>query len=594
MKKRIRLVLLALVLFAVMLQPVIPTVNATITEDEYGITCFETFADLKKLCAKSYTEWTKIKYNGTSASFVISQNLTIPENLSLDFTNTGTTVTINKGITVNANYASSTICADSLVINGNLNTGGYNLEIYEKLAVNGTIKLSGNIMLWAGTTLTGSDNIKKVNEASRVFYNYNVYDESALKTALDTASADTRDIDYDIFTIIYEGDTLRLTKSMKVAANTKLSIMGGVTNGGTFIINSGVKLTNNGSIRSSLATKVYGTLVNNTEVYFDSYGLCKMSFADASCYRGNGKLYVGQYQLSAYKNGVTGLNWDIMDVTDNGWYWIIQDAPVLNRPVVTLGNVASTGKIKISWAEVPGAVKYQVYRSTDNQTWGRLITTTDTSIINAKTDPGVTYYYKVRAIASNSSNNSAFSSVKSRMCDLPRPTVTLSNVASTGKVKISWTAVEGAVKYQIQRSLDNKTWEHLAYATGTSATNTKTEAGVTYYYKVRAIAENSSANSAYSSVKSRMCDLAQPILSISLNSSGKPKLSWTKVNGAVKYQVYRSTDNKTWEHLAYVTSTSATNTKAIAGTKYYYKVRAIAENTAANSAYSAVKAVTSK
>ena len=62
----------------------------------------------------------------------------------------------------------------------------------------------------------------------------------------------------------------------------------------------------------------------------------------------------------------------------------------------------------------------------------------------------------------------------------------------------------------------------------------------------------------------------------------------------MKYQIVRSTDNKNWEHLAYSTGTSATNTKAVAGTKYYYKIRAIHSNTDATSAYSAVKYITAK
>ena len=130
--------------------------------------------------------------------------------------------------------------------------------------------------------------------------------------------------------------------------------------------------------------------------------------------------------------------------------------------------------------------------------------------------------------------------------------------------------------------------------TGTSASNTKTDAGTTYYYKIRAIHSSSAANSAYSEIVSRTCDLAQPTLTVKLNSNGKPTLSWTKVTGAVKYQIVRSTDNKNWEHLTYTTNTSATNTKAEAGTKYYYKVRAIHSNSAATSAYSAVKYITAK
>ena len=266
----------------------------------------------------------------------------------------------------------------------------------------------------------------------------------------------------------------------------------------------------------------------------------------------------------------------------------------LPRPEITLSNIAESGKIKISWKKIDGATKYEVYRSTDNKNWSLLKSTTGTSLNNTSTTAGKLYYYKVKAIHEKSAANSAYSEVKNRRCDLPQPVITLSNVASTGKVKISWEKIDGAVQYEVYRSTDKNTWTLLKSTTGTSLTNTGAKAGVLYYYKVKAIASNSTADSAYSAVKSRTCDLARPTLTVKLNSSGKPVLTWTAVESAVKYEIYRSTDNKTWSLLKATTGTKLTNTSAKAGTTYYYKVRAIASISNANSAYSPVKSVTAK
>ena len=261
----------------------------------------------------------------------------------------------------------------------------------------------------------------------------------------------------------------------------------------------------------------------------------------------------------------------------------------LPQPKITLSNVASTGKIKISWEKIDGATKYEVYRSKDNKTWSLLKSTTSTSLTNTSATAGTTYYYKVKAIASSSAANSAYSTVKSRTCDLAQPTISsLTITASTGKIKIKWGAVEGATKYELYCSTDNQTWKKLTATTGTSINHNSAVAGTKYYYKVRAISSNSAANSAYSAVKYGTCDLARPTLTVKLNTSGKPYLSWTKIEGAVKYEIYRSTDNKTWSLLKTTTGTKLTNTSTVAGTTYYYKVRAIASNTAANSAYSTV------
>ena len=70
-------------------------------------------------------------------------------------------------------------------------------------------------------------------------------------------------------------------------------------------------------------------------------------------------------------------------------------------------------------------------------------------------------------------------------------------------------------------------------------------------------------------------------------SSGKPQLTWNAVAGATSYEVYRSTSQfGTYSLLGTTAATSYTNTGAVAGTTYYYKVKAICGNGA--SAYSNV------
>ena len=266
----------------------------------------------------------------------------------------------------------------------------------------------------------------------------------------------------------------------------------------------------------------------------------------------------------------------------------------LAAPEITLSNIASSGKIRVDWEPIEGAVKYSVYVSTDNENWSRLITTKGTSIDHISAEAGTRYYYKVRAISDVRYANSASSAVKSRLCDLARPVLTLSNIASSGKIKVQWESIEGAVKYKVYVSTNNKDWSHLTTTTNTSVNHTSAVAGTRYYYKVMAIAENTYANSAYSTVKNRLCDLARPTLKVTLNGKGKPVLSWNEVEGAVKYMVYRSTDKENWSYLITTTKTSVTNTGVKSGTTYYYKVKAVAENTNANSAFSDVKSVSIK
>ena len=95
---------------------------------------------------------------------------------------------------------------------------------------------------------------------------------------------------------------------------------------------------------------------------------------------------------------------------------------------------------------------------------------------------------------------------------------------------------------------------------------------------------------------SKVCDLAKPVISVSRNSSGDPKVTWKKVTGADKYYVYRATSKSgTYKKVKTTTNKYWTDTTAVAGKTYYYKVKAVSTATSdANSAFSAVKNCTAK
>ena len=268
------------------------------------------------------------------------------------------------------------------------------------------------------------------------------------------------------------------------------------------------------------------------------------------------------------------------------------NAPNPGMPTVTATNIASSGKIKLTWTAVDDAVKYEVWRSASkNSGYTKLTTVKGTSCTNTSAKSGETYYYKVRAISIYEAYGDFGTAVK-RACDLAQPVVKLSNVASTGKIKLTWTAVDGAVRYEIWRSTsENGKFTKLTSTSKTSCTNTSAKAGEKYYYKVKAIAADSNANSAYSAAKGLTCDLQQPSAKIVL-WSGHPKLTWNAVDGAVKYEVYRATSkNGTYKKVITTTKPEYYNSSAKAGTTYYYKVKAVSSVTDANSAFSAIKSI---
>jgi len=197
----------------------------------------------------------------------------------------------------------------------------------------------------------------------------------------------------------------------------------------------------------------------------------------------------------------------------------------LLAPSISVTSVPSSGKPKISWSAVENAVKYSVYRSlSESGTYVLVSSTTKTSLVHNKATAGTKYYYKVVALDSNGTA-SVDSNIVSRTCKCPRPQVTASVLSSSGKIRLSWEKVTGAVKYEICRSDSSKgEYQTLATTKSTSFTNTSAVAGKTYYYKVKAIAENTAANSAFSTVVSATCKSPTVYyskkLSISYSSAG--------------------------------------------------------------------------
>ena len=255
-------------------------------------------------------------------------------------------------------------------------------------------------------------------------------------------------------------------------------------------------------------------------------------------------------------------------------------ATTLTAPTVTLKADAASGQPVISWSKVGGAAQYEVYRSATGKanSFSIIRRTSALTYTDVNAAAGNTYYYVVRAISG--SVKSAFcaaQSIQYAITSLNAPTMTLTSAAS-GQPVISWTKVNGAAQYEVYRSATGKanSFSIIRRTSALTYTDVNAAAGNTYYYVVRAI--NGSVKSAFcaaQSIQYAVASLNAPAMTLTSAASGQPVVSWTKVNGAAQYEVYRSTNGKNFSIVRRTAALSYTDTSAAAGTTYYYQVRAI-------------------
>lgn len=245
--------------------------------------------------------------------------------------------------------------------------------------------------------------------------------------------------------------------------------------------------------------------------------------------------------------------------------------------------------VTISWSAYKNATSYVVYqRQPGSSTWNQLAEVTDTSYTYKKAEPGISYYYTVRA-ASTKWDGTDYSGYGNDIA--VKTTIgktTLSKVASAAynKITLTWKKTDGASGYRVYRATSKSgTYKEIKQLSSGSTVswsdNDGLTAGKTYYYKVRAYrtVDGEEVYGDYSDIKSAKPVPSKATLSKASSSAyNKIKVTWKKVTGASGYRVYRSTSkNGTYKYVKQLSkgsTVSYTDKGLTAGKTYYYKVRA--------------------
>lgn len=210
----------------------------------------------------------------------------------------------------------------------------------------------------------------------------------------------------------------------------------------------------------------------------------------------------------------------------------IQQAPVAETPPAAPASITATagsGSIAVTWAESSGAAYYTLERKAGSGTWSAIAQNyTGRSYTDSSVTAGTTYQYRVTAHKTGTSgvlsSSPTTSDAVTAQAGTPSGNVTLNAPASvtatagSGQVSVTWGAVSGASRYQLERSADNgATWTTLLlYQTANSYTDTTVASGTSYKYRVTAF--SSSGDTSPAAVSSSTTPQAAPAAVIGGNA----------------------------------------------------------------------------
>ena len=152
-------------------------------------------------------------------------------------------------------------------------------------------------------------------------------------------------------------------------------------------------------------------------------------------------------------------------------------------------------------------------------------------------------------------------------------TPVISIKGNNNSLVLSWTGDDNATSYVVSRSTNaKKGFKVVKTVTEPTYTDKKLEYGTTYYYKVKAVADNSLT----SEVVSKKVAVNKVTNVKAKPASTSVTLTWDKT-APTGYYILQSTDNKKWTKVATISKKDTTSYKVKklkAKTTYYFQVQA--------------------
>ncbi|MGO8671501.1 MAG: fibronectin type III domain-containing protein [Capsulimonadaceae bacterium] len=249
----------------------------------------------------------------------------------------------------------------------------------------------------------------------------------------------------------------------------------------------------------------------------------------------------GELEQSAYLSGITATSISDTNVTVGTTYYYVVAAqnalgiglpsseqsavPVISAPVLNTPT-AGNSQIALTWAAVPGASFYYVYRATTSGAenndpspfFSNTNSYTDTGLTN-----GVTYYYTARTVSSNNVESAMSGEVSGTPVNSgPAAPTGLTATPGNAQVALSWNPTGGATSYNVYSSTAEGGEGTTPIATGittSSYTNTGLTNGTSYFYKVAAVNAQGTSPVSYEGSATPVASPAAPVIEIASGST---------------------------------------------------------------------------
>ena len=294
-----------------------------------------------------------------------------------------------------------------------------------------------------------------------------------------------------------------------------------------------------------------------------------------------GKKYY--YSIASYKNTSTGVAIGPKSSAVNA---LTISSSKLSYPSGFAVKEVATDAIKLVWNKSSNASGYYIYRSIDNKNFSKIkaLPSSSTSYTNTALYLDTTYYYKIASYVN--SNGSIGLSAKSPAVNAKTTSTSVSFTSKTSTsttITLNWD-YPSATGYQIYR-LDINTGKYvkIASTSAKSYTDKNLSSDRYYNYKVRAylVSGGITTYSPYNSVSVKTCLPAVKDFKAVSQTYYSVKLSWTKQNGAVNYEIYQlSPDSQVYKLITTLNSdaTSYMVDNLTVNTTYKFRIRSVSSN----------------